>query len=124
MVCQDTEGGDEVKAIYELVTAAELKVGDKVIRLQDGVDRSPRVILGMCSTLLGNVRIRWSIASEENFVPGSPFFRQVPVTEDPRVLRRAIQVGAELWDSEAANDIADAWIKVAQKEIESEAGND
>lgn len=64
---------------YKKVHAKDLKAGDRVIRLQDGVQAGERNVLRSRLTRLGNIAIRWSATWEETFVPYSPFLLRVSV---------------------------------------------
>jgi len=113
-----------MKALYELVEARDLKRGDMVIRLQDGVDYAPRPILGICPTDVGNVRIRWAINCENTYLPASPFFRLIPAADDPRALRRALEIAAVSEkdpEIETVSGQVAFWIEQARQELESEA---
>jgi hypothetical protein len=101
-----------VKAIYELVAAAELKVGDVVLDLRYGNQEEYKVDLGMFEIIQG----------APEFYPSR--LRRLPATEDPRVLRRALEIGSTMWDIDSVDDVVKMWIEQATKELESEAGND
>jgi hypothetical protein len=100
-----------MKAIYELVTAAELKVGDVVFDLRFGTQEEYTVDLGMFEIIQG----------APEYYP--PRLRRLPATDDPRVLRRALE--------NALNQMAvyghtvsgePTWIEQARQELESEGG--
>jgi hypothetical protein len=95
-----------VKVIYELVSVLEVKAGD-IIKSYDGCD------------------VTWTeidcakASSWEN----DEVFRRLPATEDPRVLRRALELACGNPRLHDAFDPVGECIEQATKEIESEAAS-
>lgn len=92
-----------MKPLYELVTAAELKVGD-VVR---------------CLINTGDV-----LVTEETLDGYTRFgkcerLRRLPATEDPRVLRRALEIACTD-KQEIDEQFSDFCIDLARKELETE----
>jgi hypothetical protein len=96
-----------MKAIYELVSVLEVKAGD-IIKSYDGCD------------------VTWAEidCAKASSWKNDEVFRRLPATEDPRVLRRALEVSSTMWDIDSVDDAVKMWIEQATKELESEAGND
>jgi hypothetical protein len=92
--------------IYELVTAAELKVGDVVFDLRYGTQKEYTVDLGWFEIIQG----------APEFYP--PTLRRLPATDDPRVLRRALENAVDEVD---IPNYADELIEDARKELENGA---
>ena len=107
--------------IYELVTAAELKVGDVV---SWNPLRTDWEVLGLMSEdNRGDIRIQFHDESayfSEKVCRDIKVFRRLPATDDPRVLRRAFE---NLFaDVSASKEFIEGWIEEARKELENEGG--
>jgi hypothetical protein len=110
--------------IYELVTAAELKVGDEY-----QVDANlPSIEVDRIIKGSGIVTVYRSSAHNLLDPVSLPshlkVFRRLPATDDPRVLRRASEIMSRWYAAEAASDAKielDGAIGLARQELESEA---
>jgi hypothetical protein len=100
-----------MKAIYELVSVLEVKAGD-IIKSYDGCD------------------VTWAEidCAKASSWKNDEVFRCLPATEDPRVLRRALELacheiakGLNVDDPAWADVFAKDRIEQANKELESEA---
>jgi hypothetical protein len=98
-----------VKAIYELVSVMEVKAGD-IIKSYDGCD------------------VTWSEidSAKASSWKNDEVFRCLPATEDPRVLRRALEAILKMLAAARGDDPydVDGLIESYRQELESEAGND
>jgi hypothetical protein len=96
-------------AIYEIVTHAELKVGDVVLEDLHGQEYA----------ILPS--FFWDGIYEDDRI-----LRRLPATDDPRVLRRALEVaaidGPGNPEIETVHEQVFDWIEQARKELESEGG--
>jgi hypothetical protein len=114
-----------MKPIYELVTAAELKVGDVVTWNPTGGETE---VLGLMSEdNRGDIRVQFHAGSRyfsEKFYRDVLLFRRLPATDDPRVLRRACELLAEWYanvaDRDEKKELDDA-IQTAIEMLETEA---
>jgi hypothetical protein len=110
-----------MKPLYELVTAAELKVGDVVTWNSIGGETE---VLGLMSEdNRGDIRVQFHAGSRyfsEKFYRDVLLFRRLPATDDPRVLRRAFE---NLFaDVSASKQFIEGWIEDARKELENGGG--
>jgi hypothetical protein len=96
-----------MKAIYEIVAGIELQLGDMIrVSPSGGPD-------GEVGEHVGDVyRHR----------PDLKVFRRIPATDDPRVLRRALEIASGDIIFGSPEDWVKGYIKQARQELESEGG--
>ena len=117
-----------MKPNYEIVTAAELKVGENLVTMHFPASTfAEEPVHSIRDTGSPVVTINGIRELRKN----EPVIRCVPATEDPRVLRRALVnaceeiAAARLMDAPAwAETFANDLIERAREELESKAGND
>jgi hypothetical protein len=111
-----------MKPVYEIVTAAELEIGDIYTRVGQSEINSVPVSGIRASATGGMFIIELSNGGREHIGSERAVFRRIPATDDPRVLRRALGNLARQVGYDDPAKVADSCVEDARQELESEGG--